>query len=137
MQIGATNTQTAQTVITTESTDNWGSGFKVQNSSSGTEVVPAGITFGKDEQPIGIYKNGSFELNLKSASNNNLKITGLDTPTVDTGAANKAYVDGKVSNTVQTTAQTLTAEQKAQARKNIDVDYLTEDEVANLWGTTI
>lgn len=137
LQIGATNTQTAQTVITTESTDNWGSGFKVQNSSSGTEVVPAGITFGKDEQPIGIYKNGSFELNLKSASNNNLKITGLDTPTVDTGAANKAYVDGKVSNTVQTTAQTLTAEQKAQARKNIDVDYLTEDEVANLWGTTI
>lgn len=32
--------------------------------------------------------------------------------------------------------QTLTATQKAQARKNIDVDYLTEDEVANLWDTT-
>lgn len=32
--------------------------------------------------------------------------------------------------------QTLTAAQKAQARKNIDVDYLTEDEVANLWDTT-
>ena len=31
--------------------------------------------------------------------------------------------------------QTLTAAQKAQARKNIDVDYLTEDEVANLWAT--
>lgn len=29
--------------------------------------------------------------------------------------------------------QTLTAAQKAQARKNIDVDYLTEDEVSNLW----
>ena len=32
--------------------------------------------------------------------------------------------------------QTLTAAQKAQARKNIDVDYLTDDEVANLWDTT-
>lgn len=32
--------------------------------------------------------------------------------------------------------QTLTATQKAQARKNIDVDYLTEDEVTNLWDTT-
>ena len=32
--------------------------------------------------------------------------------------------------------QALTAAQKAQARKNIDVDYLTEDEVANLWDTT-
>lgn len=33
-------------------------------------------------------------------------------------------------------AQNLSNAQKAQARKNIDVDYLTEDEVANLWDTT-
>ena len=42
----------------------------------------------------------------------------------------------KVNDNVKTVEQTLTAEQKAQARKNIDVDYLTEDEVANLWDTT-
>lgn len=33
-------------------------------------------------------------------------------------------------------AQNLSNAQKAQARKNIDVDFLTEDEVANLWATT-
>ena len=42
----------------------------------------------------------------------------------------------KVNDNVKTITQTLTAAQKAQARKNIDVDYLTEDEVANLWDTT-
>lgn len=42
----------------------------------------------------------------------------------------------KVNDNVKTVEQTLTAEQKARARKNIDVDYLTEDEVANLWDTT-
>lgn len=31
--------------------------------------------------------------------------------------------------------QNLSNAQKAQARKNIDVDFLTEDEVANLWAT--
>ena len=41
----------------------------------------------------------------------------------------------KVNDNVKTVAQNLTIEQKAQARKNIDVDYLTEDEVANLWAT--
>lgn len=45
-------------------------------------------------------------------------------------------LQSKVNDNVKTVEQTLTAEQKAQARKNIDVDYLTEDEVANLWGTT-
>ena len=46
-------------------------------------------------------------------------------------------LDAMVSDNVKYRKQNLTAEQKAQARKNIDVDYLTEDEVANLWGTTI
>lgn len=45
-------------------------------------------------------------------------------------------LEAMVSNNVKTVKQNLTAEQKAQARKNIDVDYLTEDEVANLWGIT-
>lgn len=42
-------------------------------------------------------------------------------------------LQSKVNDNVKTVEQNLTAEQKAQARKNIDVDYLTEDEVANLW----
>lgn len=41
-----------------------------------------------------------------------------------------------VIDNVKYVEQTLTAAQKAQARKNIDVDYLTEDEVAKLWDTT-
>ena len=45
-------------------------------------------------------------------------------------------LQAKVNDNVKTVKQTLTTEQKAQARKNIDVDYLTEDEVANLWDTT-
>lgn len=45
-------------------------------------------------------------------------------------------LQAKVNDNVKTVVQNLTAEQKAQARKNIDVDYLTEDEVANLWDTT-
>lgn len=53
-------------------------------------------------------------------------------------SADKLNTDlqSKVNDNVKTVEQTLTAEQKAQARKNIDVDYLTEDEVANLWDTT-
>ena len=45
-------------------------------------------------------------------------------------------LEAMVSDNVKYRKQNLTAEQKAQARKNIDVDYLTEDEVANLWDTT-
>lgn len=45
-------------------------------------------------------------------------------------------LQAKVNDNVKYVEQNLTAEQKAQARKNIDVDYLTEDEVANLWDTT-
>lgn len=53
-------------------------------------------------------------------------------------SADKLNTDlqAKVNDNVKTVEQTLTAEQKAQARKNIDVDYLTEDEVANLWDIT-
>lgn len=53
-------------------------------------------------------------------------------------SADKLNTDlqSKVNDNVKTVEQTLTIEQKAQARKNIDVDYLTEDEVANLWDTT-
>lgn len=47
-----------------------------------------------------------------------------------------ADLQSKVNDNVKYVEQTLTAAQKAQARKNIDVDYLTEDEVANLWDTT-
>lgn len=52
-------------------------------------------------------------------------------------SADKLNTDlqSKVNDNVKTVEQTLTAEQKAKARKNIDVDYLTEDEVANLWDT--
>lgn len=42
-------------------------------------------------------------------------------------------LESMVSDNVKYRKQNLTIEQKAQARKNIDVDYLTEDEVANLW----
>ena len=42
-------------------------------------------------------------------------------------------LEAMVSDNVKYRKQNLTIEQKAQARKNIDVDYLTEDEVANLW----
>lgn len=45
-------------------------------------------------------------------------------------------LEAMVSDNVKYRKQTLTAEQKARARKNIDVDYLTEDEVTNLWDTT-
>ena len=45
-------------------------------------------------------------------------------------------LEAMVSNNVKYRKQNLTTEQKAQARKNIDVDYFTEDEVANLWDTT-
>lgn len=45
-------------------------------------------------------------------------------------------LEAMVTDNVKYRKQNLTAEQKAQARKNIDVDYLTEDEVANLWDTT-
>ena len=45
-------------------------------------------------------------------------------------------LEAMVSDNVKYRKQNLTTEQKAQARKNIDVDYLTEDEVANLWDTT-
>lgn len=45
-------------------------------------------------------------------------------------------LEAMVSDNVKYRKQNLTIEQKAQARKNIDVDYLTEDEVANLWDTT-
>lgn len=53
-------------------------------------------------------------------------------------SADKLNTDlqAKVNDNVKFVEQTLTAAQKAQARKNIDVDYLTEDEVANLWDTT-
>lgn len=45
-------------------------------------------------------------------------------------------LEAMVTDNVKYRKQNLTTEQKAQARKNIDVDYLTEDEVANLWDTT-
>lgn len=45
-------------------------------------------------------------------------------------------LEAMVSDNVKYRKQILTDAQKAQARKNIDVDYLTEDEVANLWDTT-
>lgn len=75
--------------------------------------------------------------------------TAVTTPKIADGAvtndkiragavsADKLNTDlqSKVNDNVKTVEQTLTAEQKAQARKNIDVDYLTEDEVANLWAT--
>lgn len=53
-------------------------------------------------------------------------------------SADKLNTDlqAKVNDNVKYREQNLTTEQKAQARKNIDVDYLTEDEVANLWDTT-
>lgn len=56
----------------------------------------------------------------------NNKITGLGTPTDNADATTKKYVDDATANTVKYVAQTLTDEQKTQARTNIgagDGDY--------------
>ncbi len=89
---------------------------------------------------------GDINFWVKSTDDNSiidevhLKDGAVTTPKIGAGAVSvdklNTDLQAKVNDNVKTVAQNLTTEQKAQARKNIDVDYLTEDEVANLWDTT-
>lgn len=98
----------------------------------GWGVLPLGVAFGVDT---------GAEIGALSERVKALEADGsVTTSRIADGAVSidklNTDLQAKVNNNVKTVKQTLTAEQKAQARKNIDVDYLTEDEVANLWDTT-
>lgn len=81
-----------------------------------------------------LLKTAAEETYLKKAAGE-VKTANLADKAVTENKLNDD-LQSKVNDNVKTVEQTLTAEQKARARKNIDVDYLTEDEVANLWDTT-
>ena len=118
----------------------------------GWGVFPLGVAFGVDtEAEIGALSERVKALEADgSVTTSRIADGAVTTPKIASGAitndkiragavsADKLNTDlqSKVNDNVKTVEQTLTAEQKAQARKNIDVDYLTEDEVANLWDTT-
>lgn len=118
----------------------------------GWGVLSLGVAFGVDtEAEIGALSERVRALEADgSVTTSRIADGAVTTPKIASGAitndkiragavsADKLNTDlqAKVNDNVKTVEQTLTAEQKAQARKNIDVDYLTEDEVANLWDTT-
>ena len=118
----------------------------------GWGVLPLGVAFGVDTgAEIGALSERVRALEADgSVTTSRIADGAVTTPKIASGAitnnkirsgavsADKLNTDlqSKVNDNVKTVEQTLTAEQKAQARKNIDVDYLTEDEVANLWDTT-
>lgn len=118
----------------------------------GWGVFPLGVAFGVDtEAEIGALSERVKALEADgSVTTSRIADGAVTTPKIASGAitndkiragavsADKLNTDlqSKVNDNVKTVEQTLTAEQKAQARKNIDVDYLTEDEVSNLWDTT-
>lgn len=128
----------------------------------GWGVLPLGVAFGVDtEAEIGALSERVKALEADgSVTTSRIADGAVTTPKIADGAVtNDKIGDGAVTNTkilseaitidklgldleamvsdnVKYRKQNLTAEQKAQARKNIDVDYLTEDEVANLWDTT-
>lgn len=118
----------------------------------GWGVFPLGVAFGVDtEAEIGALSERVKALEADgSVTTSRIADGAVTTPKIASGAitndkimagavsADKLNTDlqSKVNDNVKTVEQTLTAEQKAKARKNIDVDYLTEDEVANLWDTT-
>lgn len=103
-----------------------------------------------DEEHIAIGAVTTDKIADKAVTGDKIADGAVTTPKIASGAitndkiragavsADKLNTDlrSKVNDNVKTVEQTLTAEQKAKARKNIDVDYLTEDEVANLWDTT-
>ncbi len=118
----------------------------------GWGVLPLGVAFGVDTgAEIGALSERVKALEADgSVTTSRIADGAVTTPkiadravTSDKIRAGAVSIDklntdlqSKVNDNVKTVEQNLTAEQKAQARKNIDVDYLTEDEVANLWDTT-
>lgn len=108
----------------------------------GWGVLPLGVAFGVDtEAEIGALSERVKALEADgSVTTSRIADGAVTTPKIAAGAVSidklNTDLQAKVNDNVKTVAQNLTMEQKAQARKNIDVDYLTEDEVANLWDTT-
>ena len=108
----------------------------------GWGVLPLGVAFGVDtEAEIGALSERVRALEADgSVTTSRIADKAVTTDKIAAGAVSidklNTDLQAKVNDNVKTVAQNLTAEQKAQARKNIDVDYLTEDEVANLWDTT-
>lgn len=108
----------------------------------GWGVLPLGVAFGVDtEAEIGALSERVKALEADgSVTTSRIADKAVTTDKIAAGAVSidklNTDLQAKVNDNVKTVAQNLTAEQKAQARKNIDVDYLTEDEVANLWDTT-
>lgn len=118
----------------------------------GWGVLPLGVAFGVDTgAEIGALSERVKALEADgSVTTSRIADGAVTTPKIADAAvtsdkigagavsADKLNTDlqAKVNDNVKYVEQTLTAAQKAQARKNIDVDYLTEDEVANLWDTT-
>lgn len=128
----------------------------------GWGVLPLGVAFGVDtEAEIGalservraLEADGSVTTSRiadgavttpkiadRAVTSDKISDGAITNDKISAGAvsADKLNTDlqAKVNDNVKFVEQTLTAAQKAQARKNIDVDYLTEDEVANLWDTT-
>ena len=108
----------------------------------GWGVLPLGVAFGVDtEAEIGALSERVKALEADgSVTTSRIADKAVTTDKIAAGAVSidklNTDLQAKVNDNVKTVAQNLTIEQKAQARKNIDVDYLTEDEVANLWDTT-
>lgn len=115
----------------------------------GWGVLPLGVAFGVDtEAEIGALSERVRALEADGSVTTSRIATGaVTTPKIADGAVTNDKIcpeaitidkleldlEAMVSDNVKYRKQNLTIEQKAQARKNIDVDYLTEDEVANLW----
>ena len=108
----------------------------------GWGVLPLGVAFGVDtEAEIGALSERVKVLEADgSVTTSRIADRAVTSDKIGAGAVSvdklNTDLQAKVNDNVKTVVQNLTAEQKAQARKNIDVDYLTEDEVANLWDTT-
>ena len=108
----------------------------------GWGVLPLGVAFGVDtEAEIGALSERVKALEADgSVTTSRIADRAVTSDKIGAGAVSvdklNTDLQAKVNDNVKTVVQNLTAAQKAQARKNIDVDYLTEDEVANLWDTT-
>lgn len=95
---------------------NW-SDIEIQNDIIDTEHIKDYAVIGK-------------KISSGAITNNKIRAGAVSIDKLNTD------LQSKVNDNVKYVEQNLTDAQKAQARKNIDVDYLTEDEVANLWDTT-
>lgn len=118
----------------------------------GWSVLPLGVAFGVDtETEIGALSERVKALEADgSVTTSRIADGAVTNDKIGDGAVTNDKIlseaitidkleldlEAMVSDNVKYRKQNLTIEQKAQARKNIDVDYLTEDEVANLWDTT-